>query len=41
MSCTEFGNVADELALGILYGEERRRADHVETAGRAGESSRC
>jgi hypothetical protein len=32
MSCTEFGNVADELALGILYGEERAAAlAHVES----------
>ena len=32
MSCTEFEGVASELALGILYGEERAAAlDHVET----------
>jgi len=32
MSCAEFGNVASELALGVLYGEERAAAlAHVET----------
>jgi len=32
MSCAEFGNVAGELALGVLYGEERAAAlAHVET----------
>jgi hypothetical protein len=32
MSCAEFGNVASELALGSLYGEERAAAlAHVET----------
>jgi len=32
MSCAEFGNVASELALGVLYGEERAAAlTHVET----------
>jgi hypothetical protein len=32
MSCAEFGNVASELALGVLYGEERAAAlAHVES----------